>query len=247
MTPTVVAVNTLEDQETVAQMFSKYNFNALPVVDGDNRLLGIVTMDDAMDIMEEEATEDMEKMAAMTPSDKPYLSTGVFDSFKQRIPWLLGLMIAATITGFIITGFQSAFEAILLVAYIPLLMDTGGNSGSQTSVAVIRSLSLQEVEFQDIFRVIWKEFRVALLCGISLAALIFCKVLFLDAQSWLMALAVSMALLCTVLVSKIVGCTLPILAKRLGFDPTLLASPIVTTIVDIVSLLIYVLMISIIL
>ena len=247
MTPTVVAVNTLEDQETVAQMFSKYNFNALPVVDGDNRLLGIVTMDDAMDIMEEEATEDMEKMAAMTPSDKPYLSTGVFDSFKQRIPWLLGLMIAATVTSFIITGFQSAFEAILLIAYIPLLMDTGGNSGSQTSVAVIRSLSLQEVEFKDIFRVIWKEFRVALLCGISLAALIFCKVLFLDGQNWMMALTVSMALLCTVLVSKIVGCTLPMLAKRLGFDPTLLASPIVTTIVDIVSLLIYVLMISVIL
>jgi len=247
MTPTVVAVNTLEDQETVAQMFSKYNFNALPVVDGDNRLLGIVTMDDAMDIMEEEATEDMEKMAAMTPSDKPYLSTGVFDSFKQRIPWLLALMVAATITGYIIMGFRSAFEAILLIAYIPLLMDTGGNSGSQTSVAVIRSLSLQEVEFSDVFRVIWKEFRVALLCGLSLATLIFCKVLLLDGQNWLMALTVSAALLCTVLVSKIVGCTLPILAKRLGFDPTLLASPIVTTIVDIVSLLIYVLMISVIL
>ena len=245
MTPTVVAVNTLEDQETVALMFSKYNFNALPVVDGDNRLLGIVTMDDAMDIMEEEATEDMEKMAAMMPSDKPYLSTGVFDSFKQRIPWLLGLMIAATVTGYIITGFRSVFEAILLVAYIPLLMDTGGNSGSQTSVAVIRSLSLQEVEPSDVFRVIWKEFRVALLCGISLAALIFCKVLLLDGQNWLMALTVSMALLCTVLVSKIVGCTLPILADRLGFDPALLASPIVTTIVDIVSLLIYVLMISV--
>ena len=248
MTPTVVSVNTLEDQETVAQMFSKYNFNALPVVDGDNRLLGIVTMDDAMDIMEEEATEDMEKMAAMTPSDRPYLSTGVFDSFKQRVPWLLALMIASTITGWIITGFEDVLmAATVIVAYIPLLMDTGGNSGSQTSVAVIRSLSLQEVEFKDLFRVIWKEFRVALLCGVPMAGLIFLKILLLDGQSLLVAAAISVSLLCTILLAKIVGCSLPMLAKRVGFDPTLLASPIVTTIVDIVSLLIYVLMISVIL
>ena len=240
MTPTVVAVNTLEDQETVAQMFSKYNFNALPVVDGDDRLLGIVTMDDAMDIMEEEATEDMEKMAAMMPSDKPYLSTKVFDIFKQRMPWLLALMIAATVTGFIITKFSDVLAAgIVLAAYIPLLMDTGGNSGSQTSVTVIRGLSLQEVEFKDIFRVIWKEFRVALMCGIPLAALIFAKLMLLDAAGLTVAVVISLALLCTIILSKIVGCSLPILAKRLGFDPTLLASPIVTTIVDILSLLIY--------
>lgn len=245
MTPSVVSVNTLEDQETVAQMFSKYNFNALPVVDGDNRLLGIVTMDDAMDIMEEEATEDMEKMAAMTPSDRPYLSTGVFDIFKQRVPWLLFLMIAATITGYIIMGFKDVLVgSAILIAYIPLLMDTGGNSGSQTSVTVIRGLSLQEVEFQDIFRVIWKEFRVALLCGITLSALIFGKLMLLDGQELMVALAVSLALLCTIVLAKIVGCTLPILAKRVGFDPALLASPIVTTIVDIVSLLIYILLIS---
>ncbi len=246
MTPTVVAVNTLEDQETVAQMFSKYNFNALPVVDGDERLLGIVTMDDAMDIMEEEATEDMEKMAAILPSDRPYLSTGVWDIFKQRIPWLLALMVASTLTGLIITGFADVLLAsVVLVAYIPLLMDTGGNSGSQTSVTVIRGLSLQEVEFKDIFRVIWKEFRVALLCGIPMALLIFGKLMLLDGQTVLVSAAISLALLCTIMISKIVGGSLPILAKGLGFDPTLLASPIVTTIVDIVSLLIYILLISV--
>ena len=248
MTPTVVSVNTMEDQETVAQMFSKYNFNALPVVDGDNRLLGIVTMDDAMDIMEEEATEDMEKMAAMTPSDRPYLSTGVFDIFKQRVPWLLGLMVAATLTGLIITKFQSVFEAgIVLFAYIPLLMDTGGNSGSQTSVTVIRGLSLQEVEPKDILRVLWKELRVALLCGILLAGLIFAKLMLLDKQPLMTSVAVSASLICTILVSQMVGGSLPILAKRLGFDPTLLASPIITTVVDIISLLIYILLICVIL
>ena len=246
MTPSVVSVNTLEDQETVAQMFSKYNFNALPVVDGDNRLLGIVTMDDAMDIMEEEATEDMEKMAAMTPSDKPYLSTGVFDIFKQRMPWLLGLMVASLLTGLIITGFGDIFmSGVVMVASIPLLMDTGGNSGSQTSVTVIRGLSLQEVEFKDIFRVIWKEIRVALLCGIPLAALIFGKVMLLDGQELVVALAISLSLLLTILVAKIVGCSLPIIAQGIGVDPTLLASPIVTTVVDIVSLLIYILMVSV--
>ena len=233
MTPSVVSVNTLEDQETVAQMFSKYNFNALPVVDGDNRLLGIVTMDDAMDIMEEEATEDMEKMAAMTPSDKPYLSTGVFDIFKQRMPWLLGLMVASLLTGLIITGFGDIFmSGVVMVASIPLLMDTGGNSGSQTSVTVIRGLSLQEVEFKDIFR-------------IPLAALIFGKVMLLDGQELVVALAISLSLLLTILVAKIVGCSLPIIAQGIGVDPTLLASPIVTTVVDIVSLLIYILMVSV--
>ena len=246
MTPTVVSVNTLEDQETVAQMFSKYNFNALPVVDGDDRLLGIVTMDDAMDIMEEEATEDMEKMAAILPSDRPYLSTTVWDIFKQRIPWLLALMVASTLTGLIITGFADVLMAsVALVATIPLLMDTGGNSGSQTSVTVIRGLSLQEVEPKDILRVIWKEFRVAMLCGVPMALLIFGKLMLLDGQTALVSLTVSLALLCTILLSKIVGCSLPMLAKRLGFDPALLASPIVTTIVDIVSLLIYILLISV--
>ena len=245
MTPSVVAVNTMEDQETVAQMFSKYNFNALPVVDGDNRLLGIVTMDDAMDIMEEEATEDMEKMAAMMPSDRPYLSQSVFDIFKQRIIWLLVLMLASTVTGSIITGFADVLMAsVVLVAYIPLLMDTGGNSGSQTSVTVIRGLSLQEVEFKDVFRVIWKEFRVALLCGIPMAGLIFGKLMLLDGQPLSVAAAISLALLSTILMAKVIGCSLPILAKRLGFDPTLLASPIVTTIVDILSLLLYILIVS---
>lgn len=248
MTPSVVSVNTLEDQETVAQMFSKYNFNALPVVDGDNRLLGIVTMDDAMDIMEEEATEDMEKMAAMTPSDKPYLSTGVFDIFKQRMPWLLGLMLASLLTGLIITGFEDIFmSGVVMIASVPLLMDTGGNSGSQTSVTVIRGLSLQEVEFKDLIRVIWKEIRVALLCGIPLAAVLFGKLMLLDHQELMVSVAVALSLLITILVAKIVGCSLPIIAKGIGFDPTVLASPIVTTVVDILSLLIYILMVCVLL
>ncbi len=240
MNPNVVSVTTLEDQEAVAQMFSKYDFNALPVVDQDGRLVGIVTVDDAMDIMEAEATEDMEKMAAIMPSDRPYLSTGVFAIWKNRIPWLLILMVSATFTGLIITQFEDALAACaVLIAYIPMLMDTGGNSGSQASVTIIRGLSLQEVAFSDLFQVIWKEFRVSLLCGATLAICSFVKLLVLDQVGVVVAAVVCTTLLCTIIVAKLVGCTLPMLAKKLGFDPAVMASPFITTIVDVLSLLIY--------
>lgn len=240
MISNVVSVGTLEDQEAIAQMFSKYAFNALPVVDKDDRMLGIVTMDDAMDILEAEATEDMEKMAAMTPSDRPYLSTGVFSTWWQRIPWLLALMAAASLTGLVIRGFeQTLLIYTALIAYIPLLMDAGGNSGSQASVSVIRSLSLQEVETSDLVRVLWKEFRVAVLCGLTMAAVSFGALLLLEDLSVLVAAVVSLSLLLTVVTAKLVGTVLPMLAQKLGFDPALMASPIITTVVDILSLLLY--------
>lgn len=240
MNPNVISVQTLEDQETVARMLSKYNFGALPVVDGDGRLVGIVTVDDAMDIMEAEATEDIEKMAAITPSDRPYLATGPLTIWRQRIPWLLLLMISATFTGLIITQFEDALASCaVLIAYIPMLMDTGGNSGSQASVTIIRGLSLQELEFRDLLRVIWKEFRVSLLCGATLAACNFVKLLLLDRVGILVAAVVCMTLLLTIVAAKLVGCSLPMLAKKLGFDPAVMASPFITTIVDVLSLLIY--------
>ena len=245
MSPSVVSVNTLEDQEAVAQMFAKYDFNALPVVDGDNRLLGIVTVDDAMDILEAETTEDMEKMAAITPSDRPYLATGVFATWRNRIPWLLLLMISASLTGMVITRFENSLVACsALLAYIPMLMDAGGNSGSQTSVTVIRGLSLQELEFGDLLRVMWKEFRVAILCGVTMSAVTFLKILLLDREGLLVALSAALALLFTVMVAKLVGCMFPMLAKKVGFDPAVMASPFITTIVDVLSLLIYFLLAS---
>ncbi len=245
MSPSVVSVNTLEDQEAVAQMFAKYDFNALPVVDGDNRLLGIVTVDDAMDILEAETTEDMEKMAAITPSDRPYLATGVFATWRNRIPWLLLLMISASLTGMVITRFENSLVACsALLAYIPMLMDAGGNSGSQTSVTVIRGLSLQELEFGDLLRVMWKEFRVAILCGVTMSAVTFLKILLLDREDLLVALSAALALLFTVMVAKLVGCMFPMLAKKVGFDPAVMASPFITTIVDVLSLLIYFLLAS---
>ena len=245
MSPSVVSVNTLEDQEAVAQMFAKYDFNALPVVDGDDRLLGIVTVDDAMDILEAETTEDMEKMAAITPSDRPYLATGVFSIWRNRIPWLLLLMISASLTGMVITRFENSLVACsALLAYLPMLMDAGGNSGSQTSVTVIRGLSLQELEFGDLFRVMWKEFRVSILCGVTMSAVTFLKILLLDRETLLVALSAALALLFTVMVAKLVGCMFPMLAKKVGFDPAVMASPFITTIVDVLSLLIYFLLAS---
>ena len=240
MNVNVISVQTLEDQEAVARMLSKYNFGALPVVDGDGRLVGIVTVDDAMDIMEAEATEDIEKMAAITPSDRPYLSTGPITIWKRRIPWLLLLMISATFTGLIITKFEDALASCaVLIAYIPMLMDTGGNSGSQASVTIIRGLSLQELQFRDLFRVVWKEFRVAILCGVTLAACNFVKLLLLDRVGMAVAATVCVTLMLTIVVAKLVGCTLPMLAKKLGFDPAVMASPFITTIVDVLSLLLY--------
>ena len=247
MTEAVISVNTQDDQEEVAKMFSKYNFLALPVVDTENRMVGIVTFDDAMDVMEEEATEDMEIMAAMTPSEKSYLKSTPFDLYKHRIPWLMLLMVSATFTGMIISSFESALALLpALTAFIPMLMDTGGNCGSQSSVTIIRSLSLDELEFSDLLTVMWKEVRTALLCGATLAVLCFAKVLLVDrllmgntSISLSVDLVICLALGVTVVIAKIVGCTLPLLAKKLGFDPAVMASPFITTIVDALSLLVY--------
>ena len=238
MDTNVVSVNTMDDQETVAQKFQKYDLTAMPVVDGENRLVGMVTVDDAIDVMEEEATEDIEKMAAITPSDKPYLKTSVWEIYKHRIPWLMLLMVSATFTGLIISSFEEALAAqLVLTAYIPMLMDTGGNSGSQASVTIIRGLSLNEIQFRDIATVIWKEIRVAVLCGFSLSVISFLKLMFLDKVGALVSLSVSLTLMVTVTIAKFIGCTLPMLAKKLGFDPAVMASPFITTVVDALSLL----------
>lgn len=247
METNVISVNTHTDQEEVARMFSKYDFLALPVVDAESRMVGIVTFDDAMDVMEDEVTEDMEIMGGMTPSDKTYLRSTVFDLFKHRIPWLMLLMVSATFTGLIISGFENALAAqVVLTAFIPMLMDTGGNSGSQSSVTIIRALSLGEVEFRDLPRVVWKEIRTAVMCGVTLAVACFVKIMLVDRLllgnsevTWLVAFVVCVTLALTVLVAKIIGCSLPLLAKKLGFDPAVMASPFITTIVDALSLLVY--------
>ena len=240
MEPNVISVTTQEDQESVAECFAKYDFTALPVVDGEGRLVGIVTVDDAIDVLTDEATEDMEKMAAITPSDKPYLKLSVWSIFKSRIPWLLLLMVSATFTGSILTHFEGALAScIVLVSFVPMLMDTGGNSGGQASVTIIRGLSLHEIEFSDILRVIWKEIRVAVLCGIALAVVNFGKLMLINRVGFSVSLVVCMTLVATVFTAKVVGCTLPILAKKVGFDPAVMASPFITTIVDALSLLIY--------
>ena len=243
----VISVNTMTDQEEVAQMLSKYNFLALPVVDTDGRMVGIVTFDDAMDVLVEETTEDIEKMAGMLPSEKTYLRSTPWDLFKHRIPWLMLLMVSATFTGMIITGFESKLAAqVVLTAFIPMLMDTGGNSGSQASVTVIRALSLGELELRDLPKVVWKEIQTAVLCGVALAALCFAKIMLFDRLllgntdiTALTAFVVCATMAVTVLVAKIVGCTLPMVAKKLGFDPAVMASPFITTIVDALSLLVY--------
>ena len=230
----VISVSTLEDKEDVAQTFSKYNFIALPVVDKEDRLVGIITVDDAIDVMEEETT------------DKPYLKTSVWDTYKSRIPWLLLLMVSATFTGQIIARFEDALSAFaILTAYIPMLMDTGGNCGSQASVTVIRGISLDEIEFSDLFRVIWKEIRVAVVCGATLAAANFVKLMLVDKMIFgnpitiTVALVICLTLVVTVFAAKVVGCTLPLLAKKIGFDPAVMASPFITTVVDAISLMIY--------
>ena len=247
MDENVISVSTLTDQEEVAQTLSKYNFLALPVVDTDGRMVGIVTFDDAMDVMIEEATEDIEKMAAILPSEKTYLRSDAWELFKHRIPWLMLLMVSATFTGMIITGFESALAAqVVLTAFIPMLMDTGGNSGSQSSVTIIRALSLGELEFSDLPKVIWKEIQTAVLCGVALASLCFVKILLVDrlllgntSITLLTDFVVCLTMAVTVLIAKVIGCTLPMCAKRLGFDPAVMASPFITTIVDALSLLVY--------
>ena len=240
METNVLSVATHEDKEDVAQMFSKYDLTALPVVDGEERLVGIITVDDAMDVMEEEATEDIEKMAAILPTDKPYFQTGVIETWKHRIPWLLLLMISATFTGTILGFFEEALAAnAALTLFIPMLMDTGGNSGGQASVTIIRAMSLGDVEFPDWFRVIWKEFRVSVLCAGTLGSVVFGKVMLIDRKDATVALVVALTIFFTIVIAKLIGCTLPMLAKRLGFDPAVMASPFITTVVDALSLLVY--------
>ncbi len=247
MDENVKAVTTLTDQEEVAQMLSKYNFLALPVVDTDQRMVGIVTFDDAMDVLVEETTEDIEKMAGMLPSEKTYLRSNAWDLFKHRIPWLMLLMVSATFTGMIITNFESRLAAqVVLTAFIPMLMDTGGNSGSQSSVTVIRALSLGELELSDLPMVVWKEIQTAVLCGVALSTLCFAKIMLFDRLllgnteiTVFTAFVVCATMAVTVLIAKIVGCTLPMLAKSIGFDPAVMASPFITTIVDALSLLVY--------
>jgi len=247
MDTTLITVTTHTDQEEVARMMSKYNLLAIPVVDGDNRMVGIVTFDDAMDVMEDEATEDIEIMAGMTPSDKTYLRSSPLDLFRHRIPWLALLMVSATFTGLILTSFEEKLaKMVILTAFIPMLMDTGGNSGSQSSVTVIRALSLNELEFRDILKVIWKELRTAVLCGLALGAVAFAKIMLFDGMllrtegvNAMVGMVVALTVLFTVMLAKIVGCTLPMLAKKLGFDPAVMASPFITTIVDALSLLVY--------
>ena len=243
----IISVHTLDDQESTARVLSKYDFLALPVVDTENRLVGIVTVDDAMDVLQEEVTEDIELMAAILPGDKPYLKTGVLETWKARTPWLLVLMLSATFTGIILTHFENALAACaILTSFIPMLSGTGGNSGTQASTAVIRALSLGELRFSDLPRVIWKEFQVSITCGLCLAAANFVKMMVVD--RWLMhnpavtplvALVVCTTLVGTVMCAKLVGCSLPLLAKKLHFDPAVMASPFISTIVDSLSLLIY--------
>ena len=240
METNVIYVNTMEDQEKVAHDFDRYNFLSIPVVDKEHRLVGIITFDDVIDVLQEENTEDIERMAAIIPTDKPYMKTSAFETFKKRIPWLLLLMISATFTGAIIAHYEEALGAyVVLTAYIPMLMDTGGNAGSQASVSIIRGLSLEEIEFSDIFRIQGKEFLVSLLCGATLAVANFIKLVCFDGVTVTIALVVCLTLICTVIVAKFVGCSLPILAKKVGFDPAVMASPFITTIVDALSLLIY--------
>lgn len=247
MDTNVISVSTLSDQEEVVNVLSKYDLLAVPVVDSENRMIGIVTFDDALDVMTEEASEDIAIMSGMAPSDKTYLKSSTFEIFKNRIPWLLLLMISSTFTGMIINHFEASLAAqVALTAFIPMLMGTGGNTGSQSSVTVIRSLSLGELDFKDLPRVIWKEIRVSVLCGLVLAIVCFAKIILLDKMllgndsiTTLIALVVSLALAVTVFVAKTVGCILPMVAKKLKLDPAVMASPLITTTVDALSLLVY--------
>ncbi|MCR4650861.1 MAG: magnesium transporter [Lachnospiraceae bacterium] len=236
----VIAINTMMDQEEVAHQFKKYDFIAMPVVDNESRLVGIITVDDIVDIMEQEATEDIEMMAAIVPTDKSYMKTGVVETWMKRIPWLLLLMISATFTGSIIGKYENALSVyVVLTAFIPMLMDTAGNAGGQASVTIIRGLSLDEIEFSDIGKVVFKEVRVAILCGVTLAVANFAKLMLFDRVGLKVALVVCLTLVAVVSIAKVVGCTLPMLAKKMHFDPAVMASPFITTIVDAISLLIY--------
>lgn len=240
MDTNIISVNTLEDKEVVADKFQKYDLLALPVVDQENRLVGIITIDDAMDVLQDENTEDIEKMAAITPTDKPYLKMSVFETYKKRIPWLLLLMVSATFTEKIIGHFEGALTAcVALTAFIPMLTGTCGNCGAQSSATIIRGLSLGDIEFRDTFKVIFKEFRIALVCGITLGIVNFAKLMLFDDVGAYVAIAVSFTMVMAVVFAKIVGSILPVFAKKIGFDPAVMSSPFISTIVDAVTLLIY--------
>ena len=247
MSENVISVGTKEDKEAVAAALAKYDLLALPVVDGENRIVGIVTVDDAIDVIQDENTEDIEKMAAIVPTDKPYFKTGVLETFLKRIPWLLLLMVSATFTGMIITGFEDKLARyVVLTSFIPMLMDTGGNAGGQSSVTIIRGMSLGDIALKDVLRVIWKEMRVSVLCGVALAAVNFAKIMLIDRLllgnqdvNAMVAVVVCLTILIAVFIAKLIGCTLPILAKAVGFDPAVMASPFITTIVDAISLFAY--------
>ncbi|MCD7873054.1 MAG: magnesium transporter [Clostridiales bacterium] len=248
METNVISINTLDDRETASHMLSKYDFLALPVVDTENRLVGIITVDDAIDVIQEENTEDIQKMAAITPTDTPYLKTSVIESWKKRIPWLMLLMISATLTSQILTTFEDRLlRASVLTAFIPMLTGTGGNSGGQSSATVIRALSLNEVGIKDIFKVIWKEFRIGTVSGISLGIVCFIKLMIFDriilgngAITVAVALVICLTIFVETICAKIIGSTLPIIAKRMGLDPAVLANPFISTISDVISLLIYI-------
>ena len=247
METNVIYVNTLDDQELAAQQLSKYDFLALPVVDMEERLVGIITVDDALDVIQEENTEDIQKMNAMLPTEKTYLKTSVWETWRSRFPWLLLLMVSATFTGSIITGFEEKLAALtILTAFIPMLMDTGGNSGGQASVTIIRAMSLGEIAFKDYFKVVWKEIKVGFVCGVSLAAVNFVKIWLVDKMLFrndeitlIIDLAICLTLVVEIIFAKFIGCSLPMLAKKLGFDPAVMSSPFITTIVDAVSLLVF--------
>lgn len=236
----VIFGRTNDDQEEISAIFNKYDFMSLPIVDAENRLVGIITYDDAFDVLEQEATEDIEKMAAMLPSEKPYLKTGVIMTTRNRIPWLLFLMISSMAAGAVLTHYEAALAAVpLLVSFTPMLTDTGGNAGSQASTSIIRSMTLGEILPRDIFKVLWKELRVSLLCGAILALVNFLRLIIQYPGQTLVSLTVVLSLFVTVILAKIIGCILPIGARVLKLDPAIMAAPLITTIVDTCSLIIY--------
>ena len=246
MSDQMICASTLDDQETVADTISKYDLLALPIVDKENRLVGIVTVDDALDVITEEATEDIEMMAGMTPTDKPYMKTGVLETWRKRFPWLLIIMISAIFTGMIMAKYESALSACAALAiFVPMLMNTGGNAGSQASVAIIRALSLDEISMGDIFRIIWKELRVSLLCGICISVACFIKTMLIDFkldfshENVNIAVIVSVTVIAAIIIAKLIGACLPIGAKRIGLDPAVMATPLIATIVDTLTLIVY--------
>ena len=236
----IIKARTTDDREDVVDLFNKYDLTTLPVVDTEDRLVGIITVDDAVDVMEEEATEDFEKMAAMMPSEKPYLKTGVFEMAKHRILWLMILMISATVTGGILAKYEEAFALLpILVTFVPQLMDTGGNAGSQASTMIIRGMAVGDIDLGDVAKVLWKEIRVGFVCGLTLAAINLVRILIFNPGQLKVALVVVFSMFVTVIIAKCIGCLLPMTAQRLGIDPAIMASPLITTLVDAVSLTVY--------